>query len=622
MKKFTLFLLLGVFLWQSFAQVPQKFSYQAAIRNSEGIAIANKDVDIKISLRKLTTDGEIVYSENHLITTSPLGIVSLSVGAGNLLAGDFLQIPWNNEIFIQVDFRLADEKGEYVTLGISQILSVPYSLYAGNAIQGEGVEGFITAFDGANWVSTNQINLSDNSVEIKAMDDRNQEEPIFKVLNSNNEIVFAVYEQGVRIYVDGDPDDKAKGNRSGFAIGGLTGFKADEDEKDYFSVSRERTRVLFDDEGKGNRSGFAIGGLTGFKADEDEKDYFSVSRGYTQVLFDDEAKGNRSGFAIGGLTGFKAEEDEKDYFSVSRERTRVLFDDEGKGNRSGFAIGGLTGLKANDDEKDYFNVSRKRTRVLFDDESKGNRSGFAIGGLTGFKSDPTDLLTVNFDTTTIYTTLQATGNVDILGNIYTGGTISTQVTYNGYTYQTIKIGGQTWFKENLQTLTYQDGNPINPLNEVFDYELEPTNRPVHGLLYAQSVVMSPMGLCPIGWHVPSMTDWDELFSWLGGTNWMDNYDLVAIRLMEVGSWDEAPGDLTPNNISGFSARPDGRGVLDIPDPTFSDIDQKAYFWTSGDGIGTFAYAYEISKTSGESIIPISNVSGDELFYVRCIKDNY
>jgi uncharacterized protein (TIGR02145 family) len=504
MKKITLFLLLGVFLWQSFAQVPQKFSYQAAIRNGEGIAIANEDVDIKISLRKLTTDGEIVYSENHLVTTSPQGIVSLSVGAGNLLAGDFLLIPWNNEIYIQVDFRLADEKGEYVTLGISQILAVPYSLYAGNAIQGEGVEGFIAAYDGANWASTNQINLSVNSVEIKAMDDRDQEEPIFKVLNSNNEIVFAVYESGVKINIAEEPNS---------------------------------------------------------------------------------GKGNKGGFAIGGLTGMKETTETTDYLTILPDSVR-------------------------------FNI------IENNEQGKGNKGGFAIGGLTGQKYTPVDLLSVNIDTTTIYTTLQATGNVDILGNIYTGGTISTQVTYNGYTYQTIQIGSQTWFKENLQTLNYHDGEPINPLNEVFDYELEPANRPVHGLLYAQSVIMSANGLCPIGWHVPNMGDWDILFNWLGGEMWFENYDLIAIRLMEVGSWDEAPGDLTPNNISGFSARPGGRGALDIPDPIFFDINQKAFFWTSGDGIGTFAYAYEISKNSGTSIVPISEVSGNELFYVRCIKDNY
>ncbi|HQG19870.1 MAG TPA: hypothetical protein PLO02_09585, partial [Tenuifilaceae bacterium] len=133
------------------------------------------------------------------------------------------------------------------------------------------------------------------------------EEPLFVVRNSEGQTVFAVYEQGVRIYVDGDPADEDKGNRSGFAIGGLTGLK------------------------------------------DSGEEYFRVSRGYTQVMFDDQAKGNRSGFAIGGLTGLK--DDEKEYLSVSREQTRVLFDDQAKGNRSGFAIGGLTGLK--DDEKEY-----------------------------------------------------------------------------------------------------------------------------------------------------------------------------------------------------------------------------------------------------------------------------
>jgi len=506
MKRITLLLLLGVLLCQSFAQVPQKFSYQAAIRNGEGAAIANEEVDIKITLRKLTTDGEIVYSENHLVTTSPQGIVSLSVGAGNLLSGDFLLIPWNNEIFIQVDFRLADEKGEYITLGVSQILSVPYALYAGNAIQGEGVEGYIASHDGNNWVGTNQINLSTNSVEVIAMDDRDQEEPIFKVLNSNNEIVFAVYESGVKINIADEPNAD-KGNKSGFAIGGLTGMK-------------ETTETTHN------------------------------------------------------------------YLTILPDSVR-------------------------------FNL------VENTEQGKGNKGGFAIGGLTGQKYTPVDLLTVNIDTTTIYTTLQATGNVDILGNIYTGGTISTQVTYNGYTYQTIQIGGQTWFKENLQTLNYQDGDPINPLNDVFDYELNFANRPIHGLLYSRDVIMSANGLCPMGWHVPNRADWDQLFSWLGGANWMENYDLIAIRLMEVGAWDLAPGDLNPNNLSGFSARPGGRGLLDFPNnPIFSELNEQAYFWTSGDGIGVEADAYSISKISGSSIVPITNASGDELFYVRCIKDNY
>jgi hypothetical protein len=92
------------------------------------------------------------------------------------------------------------------------------------------------------------------------------EDPLFVVRNTAGLIVFAVYEQGVRIYVDGDPTVDTKGNKSGFAIGGLTGFK--DTGEDYFRVSRDYTHILFDTEAKGNKSGFAIGGLTGFKNSE------------------------------------------------------------------------------------------------------------------------------------------------------------------------------------------------------------------------------------------------------------------------------------------------------------------------------------------------------------------
>lgn len=91
------------------------------------------------------------------------------------------------------------------------------------------------------------------------------EDPLFVVRNTAGLIVFAVYETGVRIYVDGDPSVKT--NKAGFAIGGLTGVK--DIGQDYFRVSRNFTHVLFDTEAqKTNKAGFAIGGLTGVK-DED-----------------------------------------------------------------------------------------------------------------------------------------------------------------------------------------------------------------------------------------------------------------------------------------------------------------------------------------------------------------
>ena len=413
MKK-TVSFLVGMILWLgTLAQVPQGFNYQAVVRNDQGAPLAEQQVGIRLTLQD-EAGKAIYYSETHSANTAPQGVVSFVVGGGNVQSGVFADIPWGEgNIYMKIEVDPAGD-GNYTTLGVSQLQSVPYALYATSGTpgpqgeqgpagpqgepgptgpQGEqgpegplvfGTEGQTLRHGETTWEASSNIYNTGTNVGIGTTDPTEKlhvegnirahglmldkqgtpdEDPLFVVRNSEGNIVFAVYEQGVRIYVDGDPADEGKGNRSGFAIGGLTGFKDTGEE--YFRVSRGYTQVLFDDQGKGNRSGFAIGGLTGFKADEDERDFFSVSRERTQVLFDDQGKGNRSGFAIGGLTGFKAEEDEKDLFSVSRERTQVLFDDEAKGNRSGFAIGGLTGFKDGEESgRSFFDVTTDVTGII------------------------------------------------------------------------------------------------------------------------------------------------------------------------------------------------------------------------------------------------------------------
>jgi hypothetical protein len=130
------------------------------------------------------------------------------------------------------------------------------------------------------------------------------EDPLFVVRNTAGLIVFAVYEQGVRVYVDGDPTDDTKGNKSGFAVGGLTGFK--ETGEDYFRVSRDYTHILFDTNAKGNKSGFAIGGLTGLKSDDPLGPRSNGSKndvGYMSITPENYFIGHESGSSI--TTGTK-----------------------------------------------------------------------------------------------------------------------------------------------------------------------------------------------------------------------------------------------------------------------------------------------------------------------------
>jgi len=198
-----------------------------------------------------------------------------------------------------------------------------------------------------------------------------EDEPIFVVRNSEDKIVFAVYEKGVRMYVEDDAKE-SKGNKSGFAIGGLTGFK--DNETEYFRVTPDSVRIyLREPTEKGNKGGFAIGGLTGFKADTVALMF--VAHDSTRFYIDTEpvaggGKGNKGGFAIGGLTGFKNLPEE--YLRVTRDSTRVSFSTEvlpDKGNKSGFAIGGLTGFKG-EELPSFFNVSADTTRVINPSEAR------------------------------------------------------------------------------------------------------------------------------------------------------------------------------------------------------------------------------------------------------------
>ncbi len=127
-------------------------------------------------------------------------------------------------------------------------------------------------------------------------DDVTSEQPLFEVKRKDGQTVFAVYNEGVRIYVS----DAEKGSRrSGFAIGGFGMNKGEGPE--YLRVTPDSVRIYFKkQENKGFRGGFAIGGYDFSKGGV--KDYFFLDNDSTRVYIDQPpTKGpHRSGFAIGG----------------------------------------------------------------------------------------------------------------------------------------------------------------------------------------------------------------------------------------------------------------------------------------------------------------------------------
>lgn len=120
-------------LQHAFAQAPQKMSYQAVIRDASNVLIANTTVGIKISILQTTATGTAVFAETHTPTTNANGLATLEIGGGNTVSGNFSTINWaNGPYFIKSE---TDPTGgtNYSIAGTSQLLSVPFALYAANS---------------------------------------------------------------------------------------------------------------------------------------------------------------------------------------------------------------------------------------------------------------------------------------------------------------------------------------------------------------------------------------------------------------------------------------------------------------------------------------------------------
>ncbi|HNS18803.1 MAG TPA: tail fiber domain-containing protein [Bacteroidales bacterium] len=127
-------ILIGVLVFQmsysAWSQAPQSFKYQAVMRDKAGQVLPNQDISLRISILQSTMDGPEVYQEVHSVTTSELGLVNVEVGRGKALTGSLPSIDWSSgSHFLRIEMDPAGEM-DFELMGVSQLLSVPYALYA------------------------------------------------------------------------------------------------------------------------------------------------------------------------------------------------------------------------------------------------------------------------------------------------------------------------------------------------------------------------------------------------------------------------------------------------------------------------------------------------------------
>jgi hypothetical protein len=123
------------------AQAPEKMSYQAVVRDASNALVTSQAVGMQLSILQGGATGASVYVETQTPTSNANGLVTLEIGSGTVISGDFTSIDWANDTyFIQTE---TDPTGgtTYTITGTSQLMSVPYALHAKTA---ESITGTVT----------------------------------------------------------------------------------------------------------------------------------------------------------------------------------------------------------------------------------------------------------------------------------------------------------------------------------------------------------------------------------------------------------------------------------------------------------------------------------------------
>ncbi len=427
-------------------QVPQGFNYQAVAYSSTGAPVINTTIQVKIGILSDTLTPVVVWEELHsAVKTNTFGVFNLVIGTGTRQSGSalvFSDIDWSKTpLYLKIQIYY---QNSWKYLGTSRLWSVPFSMASGNKVDLSGIQteidanetgaglnddGTYSANTAANYITAaTSLKDADNKLDaqVKINSDKIAANPVkmlikgteaspdsalFRIVNKNGQTVFAVYNEGVRIYVD----DGAKGTKGGFAIGGFGSEKAP--SQNLFVVNPDSIRAYINtDPAKGAKGGFAIGGFGSAKALT--QNLLVVNADSIRAYIDtNTGKGTKGGFAIGGFDAGKGTGEE--YMRVTRDSTRIYLNDTGaKGAKGGFAVGGFSGAKGLPDS--YMLINPDSTRFYVREFGPGNSSTFNIIGIN-LDQTQTSLLTANTDTVGISGVLNVQNNLNVGGNIdYTG----------------------------------------------------------------------------------------------------------------------------------------------------------------------------------------------------------
>lgn len=136
MRNFFLlmFMLTGINL--CFSQVPDGINYQAVVRNPSGQIVVSTSIKVRLTIHDATINGATVFQETKTLTTNQFGLITTTIGS----SGGLSSIDWSGDSkYLQVEIDISNGTN-FVDMGTTQLVSVPYAFYAKDAASVKSVK--------------------------------------------------------------------------------------------------------------------------------------------------------------------------------------------------------------------------------------------------------------------------------------------------------------------------------------------------------------------------------------------------------------------------------------------------------------------------------------------------
>ena len=218
-------------------------------------------------------------------------------------------------------------------------------------------------------------------------------------------------------------------------------------------------------------------------------------------------------------------------------------------------------------------------------------------------------------------------NTLLLFLLFSGFNTQAQITdIDGNSYDTVRIGDQTWMAENLNVSRFRNGDTIFEAKTTEEfikagenqqpawcyYDFNPNNGDMYGKLYNWHAVNDSRGIAKEGWHVPSDDEWNDLVAYLGGEN------IAGKKIKSSVGWENNGNG---SNSCNFNAVPAGLRVSLSTGGYFNRLFEQAFFWSSTEyNIKETGLALYRHLDCKDDVIFGSTNFKSYGFSIRCIKN--